>query len=166
MVIRTDVRKFLLPTLIRKISLLSYGQCSDPDMASGVLSNSRHGSQSQVIEEIELGIAMASKDAQAEPPVPQSLATSVESHVTQSARNRYETVGFASILYFIFVMGWNDGTQGPLLPAIQAHYHVITFAGFICAHLINLLSTGRVYRSIHHFCLLLCSEFAPQCVLC
>ncbi len=47
-------------------------------MASGVLSNSRHGSLSQVIEEIELGIAMASKDAQAEPPVPQSLATSVE----------------------------------------------------------------------------------------
>jgi len=128
-------------------------------MALGVLSNSHHSSQSQVVEEIELGIAMASKDAQAEPPVPQSLATSVESHVTQSARNRYETVGFASILYFIFVMGWNDGTQGPLLPAIQAHYHVgftvvsIIFvcycAGFLAGsflnvYLSNVLGFGKV----------------------
>ncbi|KLO09001.1 MFS general substrate transporter [Schizopora paradoxa] len=24
----------------------------------------------------------------------------------------------------MFTVGWNDGTQGPLLPAIQAHYHV------------------------------------------
>ena len=31
---------------------------------------------------------------------------------------------FAVLCFSIFVSGWNDGTLGPLLPRLQAVYHV------------------------------------------
>jgi len=31
---------------------------------------------------------------------------------------------FATLLVIIFVEGWNDGTPGPMLPAMQRHYHI------------------------------------------
>lgn len=31
---------------------------------------------------------------------------------------------FAALVWSMFMEGWNDGTNGPLLPAMQRHYHV------------------------------------------
>ena len=44
---------------------------------------------------------------------------------SDAAKYRFETVGFAAVVLTLFVTGWNDGTQGPLLPRIQEHYGVM-----------------------------------------
>lgn len=100
-------------------------------MASIVASNIKVGLDSQVVEEIELNavtIAATDRDAQLVRPSSLALETAESS---PRARKLYETFGFASILFFMFTLGWNDGTQGPLLPAIQAHYHVCIVALYI-----------------------------------
>ncbi|TBU43542.1 MFS general substrate transporter [Dichomitus squalens] len=43
---------------------------------------------------------------------------------------------FATLCFSIFVSGWNDGTLGPLLPRLQAVYHV----GYTIVSLIFLIS--------------------------
>ncbi|KAI5121776.1 hypothetical protein M0805_009587 [Coniferiporia weirii] len=37
---------------------------------------------------------------------------------------RAEYIYFASLLWAMFMEGWNDGTNGPLLPAMQRHYNI------------------------------------------
>ena len=37
---------------------------------------------------------------------------------------RVQIAAFTSLSWVMFMQGWNDGTNGPLLPAIQRHYHV------------------------------------------
>lgn len=34
---------------------------------------------------------------------------------------------FAALCVSMVMCGWNDGSTGPLLPTIQAHYHVSSF---------------------------------------
>lgn len=38
------------------------------------------------------------------------------------AQLRKERVRFAALLYSFFLIGWNDGSTGPLLPAIKSNY--------------------------------------------
>lgn len=40
------------------------------------------------------------------------------------AMPRKARVQFATLCWSIFVVGWNDGTLGPLLPRLQEFYHV------------------------------------------
>lgn len=44
--------------------------------------------------------------------------------VKTPAMRRKARVQFATLCWSIFVVGWNDGTLGPLLPRLQEFYHV------------------------------------------
>lgn len=35
-----------------------------------------------------------------------------------------QLVAFTALSWAMFMQGWNDGTYGPLLPAMQRHYNV------------------------------------------
>lgn len=140
-------------------------------MVSRVLSRSSicNDPMPQPVEEIELKATVADHSS-SEVTSPQSFQVTVaENEVEQAPATivRYETSGFASILFFIFLMGWNDGTQGPLLPAIQAHYHVISLS----LNAPTSISprnpyTDWIYHCINHFCMLLCSKSAALALGC
>lgn len=40
------------------------------------------------------------------------------------AQRRVQMWAFAALIWSFFMQGWNDGTNGPLLPAMQRNYHV------------------------------------------
>ena len=37
---------------------------------------------------------------------------------------RRERIALAALMFSMFMEGWNDGTSGPMLPAMQKHYKV------------------------------------------
>ena len=37
---------------------------------------------------------------------------------------RAEMIGFGALLWAMFMEGWNDGTNGPMLPKIESYYNV------------------------------------------
>ena len=49
------------------------------------------------------------------------VPSSAASLKTQKIRGRIQ---FAVLCWSLFLLGWNDGTTGPLLPRIQEVYHV------------------------------------------
>ncbi|EPQ52111.1 MFS general substrate transporter [Gloeophyllum trabeum ATCC 11539] len=60
-------------------------------------------------------------------PVPSVLTPSVRSAGEVEYSRKYVRNGwihFAALCWCFFLQGWNDGTTGPLIPAIQEHYHV------------------------------------------
>ncbi|TFK46868.1 MFS general substrate transporter [Heliocybe sulcata] len=60
-------------------------------------------------------------------PVPSAVTPSVRSAGEVEYSRRYVRNGwiqFAALCWCFFLEGWNDGTTGPLIPAIQAHYHI------------------------------------------
>ncbi|PFH48894.1 hypothetical protein AMATHDRAFT_148903 [Amanita thiersii Skay4041] len=68
---------------------------------------------------------------------------------TKSPRSRKQVIlgrlQFATLCYCAFVIGWNDGSTGPLLPRIQDVYHV----NYTIASLIFVLScTGIIIGSL------------------
>ncbi|KAH8110061.1 MFS general substrate transporter [Phellopilus nigrolimitatus] len=46
------------------------------------------------------------------------------SAIDKKAARRKEHIAFGALLWAIFMEGWNDGTNGPLLPAMQHHYNI------------------------------------------
>ncbi|KIO19920.1 hypothetical protein M407DRAFT_82133, partial [Tulasnella calospora MUT 4182] len=55
-----------------------------------------------------------------------------------------ERVFLATLCWGALVCGWNDGTLGPLLPRIQANYHVgyaVVSMLFVCSTIVLVLST-------------------------
>ena len=74
-----------------------------------------------------------------EPPPPQTPK--------QAAKERIQ---FLALCLSIFLVGWNDGTTGPLLPRVQSVYRVsyIYFAGVcVCVrgeHCSNILELGAI----------------------
>ena len=52
--------------------------------------------------------------------------------VTKAMR-RKASIQFATLCWSIFVVGWNDGTTGPLVPRLQEVYHVCD----ISVHLVS-----------------------------
>ncbi|KAH8110133.1 MFS general substrate transporter [Phellopilus nigrolimitatus] len=44
--------------------------------------------------------------------------------VDRKASRRKEYIALSVLLWAVFVEGWNDGTNGPLLPAMQSHYNI------------------------------------------
>ena len=56
-----------------------------------------------------------------ETPSSNSIVPSPSLLKTQKIRGRIQ---FAALCWSLFLLGWNDGTIGPLLPRIQGVYHV------------------------------------------
>jgi len=57
--------------------------------------------------------------------VPASLATDLDPGLVQSpSQKRTELLRFITLLCCFFLMGWQDGTLGPILPKIREHYKV------------------------------------------
>lgn len=52
--------------------------------------------------------------------------STITSH-TARRQNRRSILHFAAVCWCFFLEGWNDGSVGPLLPVIQAHYSVSFF---------------------------------------
>ncbi|CAE6402594.1 unnamed protein product [Rhizoctonia solani] len=71
---------------------------------------------------------------------------------TMSLRN--EWIAIAACCEFMFLGGWNDGTTGPLLPAIQRYYQVgfvvvsmlfvSSYVGYMSAAVLNIHLTDRL----------------------
>lgn len=38
---------------------------------------------------------------------------------------------FAALCICLFVVGWNDGSAGPLLPRMRVHYEACSFLAFV-----------------------------------
>ncbi|KAL5522811.1 hypothetical protein ACEPAG_8829 [Sanghuangporus baumii] len=65
--------------------------------------------------------------------------------VEASKPKRIEYISIAALMWVMFLMVWNDGTVGPLLPALQKNYHV----GFAVLSLVFVASgVGFVSASI------------------
>ncbi|KAL5481136.1 hypothetical protein ACEPAI_10077 [Sanghuangporus weigelae] len=74
--------------------------------------------------------------------------------IEASKLKRVEYVSIAALMWAMFLMGWNDGTAGPLLPALQRNYHVgfaivsLVFVangvGFVSASIANVSVAQKV----------------------
>src|ERR1700683_2146278 len=53
-----------------------------------------------------------------------TAAPSTSSVSNTNAHRVRANIQFISLCYSLFLVGWNDGTTGPLLPRIQEVYHV------------------------------------------
>ncbi|KAL5482852.1 hypothetical protein ACEPAI_9447 [Sanghuangporus weigelae] len=63
-------------------------------------------------------------------------------------QRRVELISFCALLWCIFMEGWNDGTNGPLIPAMQEHYNigyttvsmifVVNCIGFVSGAAVNI----------------------------
>ncbi|KAI0064407.1 MFS general substrate transporter [Artomyces pyxidatus] len=67
----------------------------------------------------------------------ESAALHPASIVRTPRHRRYALIHFAALCWCFFLEGWNDGSSGPLLPAIQRHYNV----GFAVLSLIFVITT-------------------------
>lgn len=65
----------------------------------------------------------ASKDAIDREAIRPSSLRNVDGVKTPAMRRKAQ-VQFATLCWSIFVVGWNDGTLGPLLPRLQEFYRV------------------------------------------
>lgn len=75
------------------------------------------------------------------------------SAVPQKARARLE-VQYACLCLALFLAGWNDGTNGPLIPRIQSYYNVnftvvslifiVNCVGFVAGATANVILTYKV----------------------
>lgn len=83
-------------------------------------------------------------------------------------------IQFASVCFSLFMIGWNDGTTGPLLPRIQKVYHVRELfeaprqhnkrdcSGWLChcsTHFCLFLYCGHLFLDVLNKCL---HDFASQ----
>ncbi|PAV15087.1 MFS general substrate transporter [Pyrrhoderma noxium] len=67
---------------------------------------------------------------------------------------RAEIIGFGALLWAMFMEGWNDGTNGPMLPKIESYYNlnlavvslifVMNVVGFVSGALANVPLSVRV----------------------
>ncbi|KAL5481131.1 hypothetical protein ACEPAI_10072 [Sanghuangporus weigelae] len=78
-------------------------------------------------------------------PRPVRTQTRTTASVEASKPKRVEYISIAALMWAMFLMGWNDGTAGPLLPALQRTYHV----GFAIVSLVFVANgVGFVSASI------------------
>lgn len=56
--------------------------------------------------------------------VPSFTNKETGAHQATKAMRRRAWIQFATLCWSIFVVGWNDGTTGPLVPRLQEVYHV------------------------------------------
>ena len=58
------------------------------------------------------------------PMVPSVHGDTSEAPVDAKKTARIQFAAFTALSWAMFMQGWNDGTNGPLLPAMQRNYHV------------------------------------------
>lgn len=58
------------------------------------------------------------------PIVPSVHEDTAETPVDAKKLARVQFAAFTALSWAMFMQGWNDGTNGPLLPAMQRNYHV------------------------------------------
>ncbi|TBU62655.1 MFS general substrate transporter [Dichomitus squalens] len=90
-----------------------------------------------------------SDDVEIAPSFPNSLAPSIKidddtdstvpaiSAAQKAIHRRKFLLTFLTLCFSVFLNGWNDGTTGPLLPRIQAYYHI----GFAVVSLVFVFNT-------------------------
>ena len=61
----------------------------------------------------------------------ESSVSSVNGNAATSMRRKAHVM-YGALLYSMLLSGWNDGTTGPLLPRIQAVYHVCAPGALYC----------------------------------
>ena len=50
-------------------------------------------------------------------------------------QRRVELITFSALLWCIFLEGWNDSANGPLIPAMQSHYNAsLVFFPVLCKY--------------------------------
>ncbi|KZV99537.1 MFS general substrate transporter [Exidia glandulosa HHB12029] len=84
---------------------------------------------------------------------PDQLQTAplVQNYVQTPAQLRTERIRFAALMYSFFLVGWNDGSMGPLIPAIKGHYN----AGYAAVSTLFIVScTGSALGAFSIFYLL------------
>lgn len=72
----------------------------------------------------ERGAYEMSVKSRSAPDEPTQVDTTSENSTDVKKLARVQLAAFTSLSGVMFMQGWNDGTNGPLLPAIQRHYHV------------------------------------------
>ncbi|KDQ58458.1 hypothetical protein JAAARDRAFT_128981 [Jaapia argillacea MUCL 33604] len=96
-----------------------------------------------------------------------------------SNSHRKEYIQFAALCWSLYLEGWNDGSTGPLLPAIQNFYHIgfatvslifvsncIASTGFLSGAVANVwlndkLGLGKVLITLYMLCIITYSMQAP-----
>lgn len=53
--------------------------------------------------------------------------TRVDGNVPKKGHEWLAHLQYATLCWTVFLVGWNDGTTGPLLPRIQSNYNVYNF---------------------------------------
>ncbi|KAG9126758.1 hypothetical protein FRC07_002093 [Ceratobasidium sp. 392] len=103
----------------------------------------RYGNDQEAIEMNTIGTSKASSVAS---------ANGVETPAWNMSAKK-EWTAISACCMCLFLAGWNDATTGPLLPTIQAYYHVnftvvsmlfvSNFVGFMSAAVANVFMTDR-----------------------
>ena len=78
----------------------------------------------------------------------------VQSVPVTKVMRRKALIQFATLCWSIFVVGWNDGTTGPLVPRLQEVYHVCGISAHRCVgrrSSPNSYFVGIVRRRVSHF---------------
>ena len=68
--------------------------------------------------------------------------------VTSQSASRHElrtNIHFTTLCFCLFLVGWNDGTVGPLLPRIQGVYHVRPRRSSREACFVDSVRSGRIH---------------------
>lgn len=95
-----------------------------PSLVNAADPRQRDSENRNVGEDIELAeLARTSPQATATAEDPDLPIANEISHISSKWAARIQ---FAAVCWAVLLIGWNDGTTGPLLPRIQSHYHVIS----------------------------------------
>ncbi|PPQ93572.1 hypothetical protein CVT25_005564 [Psilocybe cyanescens] len=97
----------------------------------------QHGNSHKNISEIRLEALPVPVDLRDSNPRSSSVHTSSSRVYVNHKRN--SLIQFLSLCYCLGMVGWNDGTTGPLLPTLQEYYK-----GYICAGILNIWLNDRL----------------------
>ena len=113
-------------------------------------------------ESIELPELMSKQnDAAAAAPAGEDTRPGNVSEVDVRAQRKKVNIHFFTMCCSMFLLGWNDGTTGPLLPRIQEVYHVRTFRCAFNFSVSLTLSKGKLHNCIASIHLQLLREWSP-----
>lgn len=111
----------------------------------------QHGNSHKNISEIRLEALPVPVDLRDSNPRSSSVHTSSSRVHVNHKRN--SLIQFLSLCYCLGMVGWNDGTTGPLLPTLQEYYKVCSRLHKSPGQFILMYSpVGRLYISVNDIC--------------
>src|ERR1700722_9512263 len=102
---------------------------SDIELTAVSASDSAKSASSALSKEDEVPVAKGQKILGEKLDAPQP---------TIAARRHLANIHFFALCWSLFLIGWNDGSLGPLIPRIQKYYDVRPMCGQFCRSLIIL----------------------------